>query len=1129
MSRLRGWSAAFRAVTRPGVVGVVGAALLLSASQAFGQGATITGRVTSEQGAPLELANLFIAELSLATVTDDDGRYTLTIPAQRVRGQEVVLQVRRIGFLAQTRSVVITAGSQTYDFALRQDVNRLSEIVITGAMEQTERAKVGFSVGRVSQADMPVPALDPLRSLSGKVTGVRIAQTGGQPGDTPEILLRGPTSINGQNRGQGPLIIIDGAIMNVGSIEELGGLDIESVEVVKGAAGASMYGTRAANGVIEIRTKRGADQDGVRFGLRTEYGFSDLNSLEYGMPLNHHLQLDETGTRFCVAQTSNISACSRTTDWMTEIMRINGVPGDTVRSPQSMQWNSPSFGGGALQNTYQANQWPGRRYNTMVQMLRRNPVALTQLDATGRVGGVRFYVSGSYQNEEGAIRNLGGIQHRRARVNLDYEARSDLQISVSTMFDNSTRDLRGSFFGQLLRGAPPGTDYLATDSLGRPIIRGGGSGLRGTGNGGGQFLYSSLNAHDDRNSNRFLGSISASYFPMDWVTFDANFAYDSRNRLDETWVVKGFRTFNISTGTNNGNIALSNNNSESMNGSVSATLRRQLTSDLHGRVQFRALYDERYSITNNGSGEVFLVRDVYNLDNVTQDIEIGSGSSKVKNVGLFAGTTLDYKDRYIVDGTFRYDGSSLFGSGNRWAPFSRVSFVWRASEEPFWNVPYLNDFRIRASRGTAGSTPQFDAQYETYNVGSGGITLGQAGNSQLRPETTTEYEVGTDFTLIDRLGVELTFARSTTEDQILNVPTPASFGFGNQWQNAGTLQNTTWELALNLPVITRADLQWSMRASWDRTRTYITELFAPDYVTNAGTNQGSGGFFVITDSREKNNGVPMNRYGNIWGRRFYASCGDLPSAVQSDCGPGREFQVNDEGWVVWVGEGNHWGEGITKNLWTTQLAAADSPWNFPLTWGHPIIDRPLRGEPGEGIGINQILGNVFPDFRFGWSNNIQYKRLSVYALFEGTIGHDIYNQGEAWGLLDFNSNYFDQSGKSVETAKPVGYGWRVGGTEGGGSGGFYDQLGVNNYNLEDGSFVKVREFSVSYQLGSVGGLGDWTFGVVGRNLFTFTDYTGYDPETGAGAGQAGSGLINQVDAFGFPTLRTFTFSVSSRF
>src|SRR5574338_973937 len=271
--------------------------------------------------------------------------------------------------------------------------------------------------------------------------GVRIAQTSGRPGSTPEIMMRGPTSINAQGRGQGPLFIVDGVIMHVGSMEELGGLDIESVEVVKGAAGASLYGTTAANGVIVIKTKRGANQDGVKINVRSEYGFSDMNSLDYGQPVNHHLQLDETGKRFCVNGSGNVAGCSRTIDWMTEILRINNVNADTVRTPQSIQYNAPALSSGELLNVFQANIWPDHYYDGFAQVVSRNPITLNAIDATGRVGAVRYYVSGSYQDEQGAIKGLKGQQERRGRVNLDYDLRKDMLIQVSSLYDKGTTDL----------------------------------------------------------------------------------------------------------------------------------------------------------------------------------------------------------------------------------------------------------------------------------------------------------------------------------------------------------------------------------------------------------------------------------------------------------------------------------------------------------------------------------------------------------------------------------------------------------------------------------------------------------------------------------------------------------------
>jgi len=1114
---------------------VTASVLLALPAAAQAQTAVITGKVTSEFGQPVEQANVYINDLTISVPTNAQGVYTITIPAARVSGQQLNLRVRAIGYQPGLRPVRITAGSQTQDFTLKQDVNRLNEVVVTGTVgEGVERAKVPFAIGRLTAEDMPVPALDPVQALTGKVAGVRIGQVGGAPGSTPEIMLRGPHSINAQGRSQQPLFVVDGAVLNVGSYDELGGLDIESVEVVKGAAGASIYGATAANGVIVIKTKRGANQEGIKFNARTEYGFSDLNSFDYGQPLNHTLQLDETGTRFCVGGSGPVAPCSRTVNWMSEVMRINSVATDTLRTGFGLQYGQPS--GADLLNVFQASLWPGQRFNTMAQMSSPGIVALHSLDATGRVGGVRFYASGSYSDDQGAIKELNGQQQRRARVNLDYDVKSTATVSISTMYDRGTTDLHSANFGGLLRGATPGTDYTARDSLGRPILLGFGPQSRPTGNGNGGYFYNQENEINYRVSDRFLGSMTTTFFPTDWATFDGTIAYDNRARIDRDYVTKGYRTTTVSVNTNLGNAGIGNRREEATNGAIGATFRHAFTSDFNAKLQTRGTYEQDILQTENASGTQFIVKDIFTLSNTSTSKTATSSGQTIKRMGYFAGANAEYKNRYIVDGTFRYDGSSLFGEGNRWAPFGRISGVWRVSEEPFWHVPHISDFRLRASDGTAGNSPAFDSQYETYSCSATGCSLGQAGNSKLKPETTREIEVGTDFTLFDRLGVELTHVNSTTQNQILPVPTAATLGFSTQWQNAGTLGSTTWEAAATLPVLNRRNFSWTMRSTWDRTKTFITQLFEPDFFATGGTTQGSGSLFFMTakDSTPPGSKFPMNQYGNIWGRQFYKSCGNLPASVQAQCGDGKAFQVNDQGWVVWVGDGNSWRDGITKNLWQTNLPAAKSPWNVPLQFGHPIVDRPLAGQPGEGVPTLHILGNTLPAFRLTWNNTIQYKRLTAYALLDGTFGNYLNNQGEQWGLLDFSSAHFDQANATVETAKPTGYGWRVGKPESSGTGGFYDVLGPNNYSVEKASFTKLREMSLTYRIGALKGIGgDWTAGVVGRNLYTWTKYSGYDPETGACQSTSscvtGSGLVNGTDAFDFPTLRRFTFSLSTRF
>jgi outer membrane receptor protein involved in Fe transport len=232
-----------------------------------------------------------------------------------------------------------------------------------------------------------------------------------------------------------------------------------------------------------------------------------------------------------------------------------------------------------------------------------------------------------------------------------------------------------------------------------------------------------------------------------------------------------------------------------------------------------------------------------------------------------------------------------------------VSGVWRISEEPFFHVPHLTDFRVRASRGTAGNSPQFVAQYETYNCSATGCSLEQAGNPLLKPETTAQTEIGTDLTLFNRLGVVFTYVDSKTKNQVLPAPTPATYGFSSQWQNAGTLASKTFEAELSLPVVTRRNFSWNMKGTWDKTRTWISELFVPAFFTAAGTAQGTSSFFYFTaldstacqrmSSRSgclPTDNRPLNQYGNIWGRAFYKGCGTLPASVQAIAAQARRIR-----------------------------------------------------------------------------------------------------------------------------------------------------------------------------------------------------------------------------------------------
>jgi hypothetical protein len=183
-----------------------------------------------------------------------------------------------------------------------------------------------------------------------------------------------------------------------------------------------------------------------------------------------------------------------------------------------------------------------------------------------------------------------------------------------------------------------------------------------------------------------------------------------------------------------------------------------------------------------------------------------------------------------------------------------------------------------------------------------------------------------------------------------------------------------------------------------------------------------------------------------------------------------------------------------------------------------------------GVASLVPLGNALPDFQFAVTQDISWKRFSLYALVDASIGQKVFNEGFHWAHLDFLSNDVDQNGKSVQTAKPIGYYWRANSADGfTGLGGYYDQLGPNNYTVEDASYAKLREVSLSYRIGPIAGRGDWAVSLIGRNLYTLTRYRGFDPEVGLAQGEANSGAINAVDDFTFPNLRSFTIAVRTSF
>lgn len=1104
-----------------------------SAASAQETGAIVGLVVDDQLGQPIGQATLVIEGTDLRTFTNAQGRYAFTaVPA----GTHT-LTVERLGYGDFSRQVTVEAGATvTANVALVPTALMLGEIVATGVSGGgVERAKVPFSVSRLDAETMPVPAVSPMSQIQGKVPGAIISSTSGRPGQTPEVILRGPKSLNAQGRTQGPLYVVDGIIMGPGGLADLNPADIESVEVVKGAAASTLYGSRAASGVVSITTRRGV-RDGVRFTARSEIGFNDIER-DFGIARNTALLLDETGRRFCAIDPFGTNTtCSRTVNYRQEQIRINNTPGDFSGAPVGFPVDPGAVTTSRHQLTgaFLSTLWPDTTYNAVEQAVDPKPLMINDFSMAGRVGQTTFFASAGHTRQEGSLVGLNGYERLSARLNLGQRLGENWTVDINSFISRATDDGQqfeegdAGFFRLTRQGAK--ADIMARDDFGRLWIR---PNIQTGGTQNFNPAYWWENIDDDLTRWRYLLGGNVRYTPVGWLEADVNMSVDRRNNNRAQFRNKGFRTTTNTPSTNNGLIFHNVLNQQALNGSAGATIRPSLEIPVNTQFTFRWLYEEQETDSRTLQGNLLLIRDVQDAENITNRQNMASSTTETRQMGLSAGAFFDVLDRYTFDFAIRRDGNSRFGEEHRWQTYGRASGAWLMAREEWFPLDALTTFTLRASYGTAGNAPSFSAQYESFDLDDGNLgnplTLG---NPFLRPEVVTEWELSAEVELNDRYNLSVAYSNALARDQILPVPVSISTGFPTQWQNAGDLRNTTWEAALTVPLVQGQNFSWTSRASYMYNKPLIESLGRPPFLI--GTNLQATETVIRVEE-----GL---RFGTLWGRQFMRSCADLPPEFQPQCGgPNSAFQVNDEGWLVWVGEGNNPGMGITDNLWSARLDAADAPFCAEASWGMPILIRNpetvVRDAGGNCVAPGSVLlgdvGHTLPKARIGWSNEMNVYGVSLYGLFEGAFGQSVWNQARHWSYLDFLADELDQRGKSVETAKPIGYFFRAGPADGfAGVGGFYDALAPSNYHVEDASFIKLRELAASYNIGRVAAIGgDWTVTVVGRNLLTWTDYSGWDPEVGIGrsGGAAGSGLVNAIDAFSFPQLRTFSFALQTSF
>lgn len=1036
------------------IVPLVSACLVgFTALPAMGQSTVITGKVTDAFGAGLPNATVNIVSLKLGTMTNASGTYTLAV-GEAAAGQSVTVTVRVLGYSPLTQSVTLSPGTHTLDFSLKADPFHLNAVVTTGVADSTSQQSLTFSVAKVTGEQISaVPAANPLENLSGRVAGLKVDLGTGIPGGSPSIRIRGSTCL--QVGCSTPLIIIDGVITTE-SISDIDAQDIASIEVLKGAAGASFYGSNAANGVINITTKRGAnlEENHVTIVAHTEYGNSDIAHY----PGTNKGTQDTFNADGSIALAGNGAAI------------LSGSPFDDTPYPTS--------GPNAFRN--QLKQW-----------LTRNDYYNNDVSVGLRRGNTNFNTSYSSDHNGGILPFKRGQFRQNVRLNVDQGIGDKAGLSASVTYGNQNYDVTNSSTGwfALYQASPiidlahpygtaanPLPGYTDIDSARYfPTLP-----AWADPNGRGNPLFGLNTSSTDYNRQRLLGSVSGRYHPTDWLRFDANYGTDRLITAQENYTPRSIVN-SASGSTTLGSLTNYSNNNISWNSMLRGTATKLWRSLLSTTSVAYQLENDSFSNFQAGGNKlnVNATPTLGALDPTT--LSVASSISPERTTDYMISQDLDLKDRYIVSGLYRRDGSSLFGSNSRWSDFYRVSGAYRVTQDI--HIPGVQELKLHVAQGTAGLRPGYDYQYETYTASGGTFSPENVGNKNLKPAVLTETEYGINIDFLNRFTGELTYAHRMTSGAFLNVQLSqaASGGYTNQWQNAADILSKTVEGALQTRLVDRRDVTWDLSLTGDHTTQEITSMNSPSITVNAG-GQNQGIFYYEA-------GKPI---GIIYGTKFAHTIAQAvnnhnPQFPSTDP---TQYVINPMGYAV---------------LASARGTATEAP--------IPLVDQNGNSK--------FIIGNVNPKLNYGFQNDIRISRFSIHANFDGQMGGDVYNFNKAWMTQDLRNPDMDMVGKPQDQKIAASFF----------TGGLYNGLDPDEYFVESGAYLKLRELSVGYDvqpsvlsrigLARASGV---RLSFIARNLVTWTSYSGFDPDVTSG------GDFNfKIDGFRYPPFRTLTGQVEIRF
>lgn len=982
--------------------------LVIGAASAVLAQRNITGSVTDQGKEPLIGATVLVAGTSVGTVTDVNGEFSLSVPA----GQTSLL-VSYTGY--STLKVELTAASR-YDIMLETDVVALSDIVVVGYGTASRKELTG-SVAKVSGeaiSRLPVTGLD--QALQGQAAGVQVTSASGTPGASVSVRVRGPSSISAGNQ---PLYVVDGIPINTGSYSQIGvggqqvnaladlnPADIESIEVLKDAAAAAIYGSRASNGVVLVTTKRGKAQK-TQISLNTYRGNQEV-----------WRQIDPaTGPEY-VAYVQEAVRNRFTPTTLPSAVGLRNLDGDPASYPST---------------------------NWFDEIFRTAPISQTDLNFSGGNERTKFFVSGSYFDQEGTV--LGsGFDRYSFRMNLDNLVSDKFKIGVSTGFSrsNSNRiqndnNIYGVLSTALLLGSHIPV-YNADGTYGRdqnasienPVAN---------------ALEPTYNVF----SNRLLTNIYGELSILEGLSFRTSFSVDYLSLRDDRFIPA---THIQAAGVNG-------TGEQGMSSDLNLVNENYFTyRKSFGDLNFDALVGASFQNSQYedffGRGQNFPGKTIRELAAASVKQTVTSSKTEWGLNSYFSRFNFNWQQKYFISASVRADGSSRFGANNRWGVFPAVSGAWRLSQENFLrDNSLISELKLKASWGIRGNQNIGNfASRALISPGANylqraGLAPSQLGNPNLSWEEREDIDLGLELGLFnDRVVLNVEAYQGTTNELLLSRPLVGASGYTGITENIGSVQNRGIDISLNTVNVETSKVTWSTN--------FNLSFFKNEVLALAGAPFAAGFASWVEEGQA---------LGAFRGFRTV-----------------RLFQTQAE-----IDELNARARELTGNN--------NAVYQSTLTRPGDIMFEDLNGDGRITADDQTILGTANPDFYGGITNNISAYGFDLSFFFQFSVGNFVFNNTRAFS--EGMNSIFGQAGTISNRWTPdnqttdVRYPRAV----------FQDPNNnrrVSDRFVEDASYLRLKNLSLGYNIpGNVMSKIGMTKGriyVSGQNLLTFTNYSGFDPE-----------------------------------